>query len=543
MDSAWPLSVDFFHTTLRSLIKNNCQRAFFLYINPMTTSRPKNITMDAPYVSLLEEIGMGVYVLDGEERFIYASPSFERVSGLGADEVLGRHQCDILTPACPGKTDGGSGADRPVRREVSIMKKNGPEPGYISVCCRSVHEGDAHSIGIIGRSNAGLDVDEAEEKIRVFTIAVEQSPSTVVITDRDGNIEYVNPKFTRLTGYTLGEVRGKNPRILKSGEQPDGFYSDMWRAISSGKEWRGEFHNLKKNGELYWESASISPIMNARGEITHYVAVKEDITERKKAEEALRVSEENLRNKNSQMERDLLHAQAVVGSLLPAAPPENEHLKVEFRYMPMEAVGGDFFSFNTLHERGFGVFIGDVVGHGVSAALFLSLVRSFTDKLNLSKGDSPSRYIKELNGDLLGWRVILFLTALYGYFDFSGGGTVFRFAKGGHTPPIVYDRSAGSARILSSGGMPLGLTPDAEFQQLEAALETGDRIYLYTDGIIEARDKNRNMVGLEGLVSIIGSSGGMELGGSLDHIVGEVSRFSEGMMIEDDMVIIGLEVL
>ncbi|HPG51159.1 MAG TPA: PP2C family protein-serine/threonine phosphatase, partial [Spirochaetota bacterium] len=182
-------------------------------------------------------------------------------------------------------------------------------------------------------------------------------------------------------------------------------------------------------------------------------------------------------------------------------------------------------------------------GHGVSAALFLSLVRSFTERLNFTRGDSPSHYIKDLNGDLAGWRVILFLTALYGYFDFSGEGTVFRFAKGGHTPPVLHERSTGSVRILSSGGMPVGLSPDAVFQQVEVAMKPGDRIFLYTDGIIEARDGKQTMVGPEGLESIIGRSGGLDLGGSLDYILDEVSRFSEGIRIEDDMVIIGLEVL
>ena len=117
--------------------------------------------------------------------------------------------------------------------------------------------------------------------------AVEQSTSSVVITDLRGNIEYVNPKFTELTGYTLEEALGKNPRILKSGESPAELYEQLWRTITSGGEWRGEFHNKKKNGELYWESAVISAIRNAQGVMTKFLAVKEDITERKRAEERL----------------------------------------------------------------------------------------------------------------------------------------------------------------------------------------------------------------------------------------------------------------
>lgn len=132
-----------------------------------------------------------------------------------------------------------------------------------------------------------FDVSErrkSEEQLRQLSRAVEQSPAVVIITDKEGKIEYVNPKFVQLTGYTLEETMGQNPRILKGETEPVEFYRQLWGTILAGNEWRGEFLNKKKNGELYWESASISPLKNARGEITHFVAVKEDITERKRLE-------------------------------------------------------------------------------------------------------------------------------------------------------------------------------------------------------------------------------------------------------------------
>jgi two-component system, NtrC family, sensor kinase len=135
---------------------------------------------------------------------------------------------------------------------------------------------------------------KAEEQIRKLTQAVEQSPVTVLITDTYGNIEYTNPKFTQLTGYTSEEVYLHNPRILKSGRTPSAVYKELWETIKSGKEWRGKFCNKKKNGELYWEFAVISPVKNLEGVTTHFIAVKEDITERKCTEEALRRSEKNL---------------------------------------------------------------------------------------------------------------------------------------------------------------------------------------------------------------------------------------------------------
>lgn len=137
---------------------------------------------------------------------------------------------------------------------------------------------------------------KAEKEILKLSTAVEQSPSVIIITDLEGKIEYVNPKFSELTGYTSKTVIGKNPRILKSGEQSTATYKKMWDAISSGKEWRGEIHNKKKNGDLFWESAIMAPIFDKQGKITNYIKVAEDITEKKLAEDAIRKSEALYRN-------------------------------------------------------------------------------------------------------------------------------------------------------------------------------------------------------------------------------------------------------
>ncbi|MGA2130762.1 MAG: PAS domain S-box protein [Bryobacteraceae bacterium] len=148
-----------------------------------------------------------------------------------------------------------------------------------------------------GYVGLAIDITErkgAEEQLRWLSTAVEQSPASVVITDLQGAIEYVNPKFTEVTGYTREEALGQNPRILKSGELPAETYRELWDTIQT-REWRGEFHNRKKSGELYWESASISPIRDENGKPNHYIAVKEDITIRKEMEAALRASAARLR--------------------------------------------------------------------------------------------------------------------------------------------------------------------------------------------------------------------------------------------------------
>jgi len=129
--------------------------------------------------------------------------------------------------------------------------------------------------------------DKAEEKLRKLSAAIIQSPVSIVITDTTGAIEYVNPKFCELTGYMAEEVIGQNPRILRGSILTPKFYSDLWQTILFGGLWHGEFLNKKKNGELFWEHATIAPIWNAHGELTNFIAIKEDITERKMLQEKL----------------------------------------------------------------------------------------------------------------------------------------------------------------------------------------------------------------------------------------------------------------
>ncbi len=139
---------------------------------------------------------------------------------------------------------------------------------------------------------------KAEEELRKLSRAVEQSPASVVITDLEGHIEYVNPKFSEVTGYSVAEALGQNPRILKSDMMPPEVYQELWQALKQGGQWRGELLNRRKDGSLYWESASISAIKGPDGKPTHYLAVKEDITDRKRAEEELREAKQAAESAN-----------------------------------------------------------------------------------------------------------------------------------------------------------------------------------------------------------------------------------------------------
>lgn len=180
------------------------------------------------------------------------------------------------------------GAGRRFDREYRIIRRDDGRERWV------------HGLGELTRDAAGRprqmfgtiqDVTErkrVELELRKLSRALEQSPVTVIITDPRGAIEYVNPSFLAKSGYAREEVIGQNPRILNSRTQPPEIFRDLWRTITSGREWRGEFHNRKKSGELYWESGTVSPLFDETGAITHFLSVKEDVTERKAAEDRLR---------------------------------------------------------------------------------------------------------------------------------------------------------------------------------------------------------------------------------------------------------------
>ncbi len=147
-----------------------------------------------------------------------------------------------------------------------------------------------------------IDITELKQKdnqIKQLSQAVEQSPVSIVITDLDGNIEYANPKACETTGYSIEEMFGKNPKVLKSGETPNEEYEELWKTITSGNVWQGTFHNKRMNGELYWESATITPVLNENGIVKNYLAIKEDISQ-------LKIDEQQIRDLNQNLERKIL---------------------------------------------------------------------------------------------------------------------------------------------------------------------------------------------------------------------------------------------
>ena len=250
------------------------------------------ISREREYRTLLGIIPDFIVRYDSELRRIYVNPAWEKASGLSAAEVIGVPYTDIPKVPAPAVDEYAKKLRQVMETGVSRSIEFTWENAYgvkLFLDYVIVPEYDNHG-KIAGVLAVGRDITarkQTEEAIRKLTQAIEQSPASIVITDVTGTIEFVNTTFTQITGYTRAEAVGRNPGILKSGETTAEEYSRLWKTISSGEVWGGEFHNRKKNGELFWEHATIAPVKNAENVITHYVAVKEDITDRKKLEEQL----------------------------------------------------------------------------------------------------------------------------------------------------------------------------------------------------------------------------------------------------------------
>lgn len=272
----------------RELLYLNCS------LEEQVKERTERLTAsEERYRRIFENIQDVYYQTDFSGNIMEISPSVRKYLGYTRDELLGSDVRELYVNLEERtqltETLQGTGAVQ--NYEVQLRSKQG-EKVYMSITAQIMKNLSGEPFGIEGMLHDVTARKAAEARLKILSQATAHSPATVVITDRDGAIEYVNPKFLEVTGYTEKEVLGQNPRILKAGTLPVAFYKDLWKTINSGQVWRGEFCNKKKNGEIFWESASISPITGQRGEITHFVAVKEDITERKRITEELVLAKE-----------------------------------------------------------------------------------------------------------------------------------------------------------------------------------------------------------------------------------------------------------
>lgn len=253
---------------------------------------------EAKYRLIAENAGDVVFTLDRELHYSYMSPAVKNLLGYESQEIMARKIDEILTPESYQRArktftemlidnhkPGNSGMKQQ-NVELEIIRKDG------SILWTEIKASQLTGTGAIpsGILCVARDISrrkKALEELRKVSRAVEQSHSAILITNAKGEIEYVNPALCAITGYSPEELLGKNPRILSGREYDEDLARELWETISQGNVWNGEFCNKKKNGDIYWESATISPVTDSFGNITHYVDIRKDITEQKKITEEL----------------------------------------------------------------------------------------------------------------------------------------------------------------------------------------------------------------------------------------------------------------
>ena len=327
------------------------QSLFILHDITLRVKMENNLSRERTLLrTLIDNLPDRIYVKDLQGvKTISNAADWRASGGTRMEDVVGRSDFDLYAPELANKywaddqTVLHSGG-KILNREEPGLDEQG-DPAWIMTTKVPLREEDGRIAGLVGIGRDITNQKLAEEKLRQLSTAVEQSASTILITDITGSIVYVNPKFTEITGYTAEEALGKNPRMLKSGFTSPEEYKRLWQTITSGGAWKGEFHNRRKDGQLYWESATISGILNEAGEVTHFLGVKEDITERKRVEAELlreKLFQEAL-IRNSPTSIVVLDTQGKILSCNPAF----ERL---FGYTTQEAVGKDLDSLITTPE-------------------------------------------------------------------------------------------------------------------------------------------------------------------------------------------------
>jgi PAS domain S-box-containing protein len=466
--------------------------------------------------AVFENLADGLVVADAQGRFIYFNREAERILGTGARDVSPAKWSTVYGCYLPDRVTLFPPERLPLTRALQgeealnelIFIRN-PEQTvglWVNVSGRSLR--DAHRT-IRGGVVVLRDVTERQNALQEITIetlrtigggtplseplpgmectgclerftrfrecydriyrAVEQTADTVVITDRQGLIEYVNPAFEKTTGYSREEALGHTPRILKSGYHDRKFYMQLWKGLLAGTPFLGTIVNRKKSGKEYWAEQTITPVRDDGGQITHFVSVLKDVTELRnmqKQEFFLDLAREVQKRFYKQ------HA-SVPGFDIAAAA------------FPAHQTGGDYFDFLAQSDGRLDMVIGDVSGHGFGAALVMAETRAYLraySGLQSEIGTLLNRVNHVLARDLEGRHSVTLVLA-----RLDPRKRTLEYVNAGHVSCYLLKPSGEVGHVLNSTGRPLGMFPDLDYSSSTVIpLEHGDTIVLLTDGVTEA---------------------------------------------------------
>ena len=481
---------------------------------------------------ILDNLADGVVVADAQGRFVHFNPAAVRILGVGPLTVTesdwsASYGCfceDGVTPvpmlelplsmAIRGQTI--------YDRVLCIRNTNTSRNAWISVNASPLKDGDGTVCGGIIVFRDVTAQREELDHIRMLSAVVEQTADSVIVTDRDGLIEYVNPAAARISGFLEQELVGRTPRILRSGVHGDDFYQQLWATLDKGEVYRGTIVNRKKNGDLYHSEQTITPIRDASRTIRRFVSVGKDVTELRKAAE---------------QETRLQLARSVQQRLCPSSPPRTCGLDLAGAAFMTNETGGDYFDFITLRDGCTGLVVGDVSGHGFDAALVMAETRAYLRSMAQTSSD-PGEILTLVNrvlmSDLEGNQ---FVTMVVTCLDRRT--QTLHWASAGHITGYVLDVSGSVKAELMATGVPLGIFSDATFATATAMdVRVGDMVALVTDGVTEAENAAGGSFGSDRAVAVLQSHQQERAAKIVQRLYRAVRHFSDGVPQADDITVV-----
>ncbi|MGN6386914.1 MAG: SpoIIE family protein phosphatase [Verrucomicrobiota bacterium] len=534
--------------------------------------RAENALLEAEekYRGIFENTVEGIFQTSPEGKYISANPALARIYGFASADELIDQLTDISAELY---------VDANRRNEfIELMEKNDVVTAFES----EVHRRDGTIIWIAEnvravRDRSGRlmyyegtveDITERrrhEEEIRnseaLYHSLVETLPQNIFRKNLNEQFTFANQRFCQTLGRPLSEIVGKTDFDFYPAELAAKYQKDDQLIMETGKIFEIVEENQPPGGEKLYVNVVKTPLVDAQGRIIGLQGIFWDITEKRRAEEGLKranieiaQSREELRLKNEQMEEDLRMAREIQQAIIPQQSPwfpqhvpiEESVLRFCHRYMPTGAVGGDFFNIRPLSETRVGLFICDVMGHGVRSALITAIVRALVEELT-SEAANPGELLAQLNHDL---RSILkqsgtplFTTAFYLVADIQMNCAW--FANAGHPKPMIIRASDGSVDILQHQNVKpnpaLGLFDQYNFATSTIPLNPGDKFVFFTDGVYDV-ERDGDLLSPDWLKAELQARARQPLGQTFDELLVMLRKYCPNQEFCDDMCLVGMEV-
>jgi sigma-B regulation protein RsbU (phosphoserine phosphatase) len=522
------------------------------------------------YHGVFDHLVEGIFRTTVEGRYVMSNAALARIYGYASPEELMHGLTDISKSLYvqEGRRDEFvrlmQQHDTLTDFESQVYRKDGAII-WISENCRAVRDAHGRLLYYEGTVEDTTERRQVEENLRhseaLYHSLVETLPQNIFRKDAQGRFTFANQHFCKVLGRNLQEILGKTDFDFFPQALAQKYHEDDARVLETGKPYETvEEHQPPGGGKMYVQVVK-TPLYGSDGKAIGLQGIFWDITEQRLSEERIRrvnalleQSQKELQARHMQMEDDLKMAREVQLTMLPQLYPvfprdggqTESAFQFTHRYLPTGTVGGDFFSISALSESEVCVFICDVAGHGVRAALVTAMIRALVEELKLV-ATNPGQFLTKLNGDLCAilkhGDSRMLTTAFYLVADWRTG--TMRYANAGHPKPLHLRRSESKVESLtntSGKGQPaLGLFPGALYQSSEVRLAPKDVVMLFTDGLYEVHDKNGELYSPAELSAAVQRKIQLPAGQLFDELLEEIRRFSGGSGFTDDVCLVGME--